>query len=83
MANGKNREPRKVKKISGYSNKEHEMVLNIDWEDYAAWINGELIQRAMPYLTPDEREFLMTGITAEEWELMFKKGPGKEGPADA
>ena len=25
------------------------------------------IQEAMPHLTPDEREFIMTGITAEEW----------------
>ena len=37
----------------------------------AAWKGGELIQRAMPDLTPDEREFLMTGITAEEWENHF------------
>ena len=37
----------------------------------AAWKGGELIQRAMPNLTADEREFLMTGITAEEWENTF------------
>ena len=27
----------------------------------------ELIQNAMPNLSADEREFLMTGITPEEW----------------
>ena len=37
----------------------------------AAWKGGELIQRVMPNLTPDEREFLMTGITADEWENHF------------
>ena len=35
------------------------------------WKGGELIQRAMPNLSPDEREFLMTGITADEWENTF------------
>jgi hypothetical protein len=27
-----------------------------------------LIQDAIPNLTPDQREFIMNGITAEEWE---------------
>ena len=31
------------------------------------WQNGKSIQNAMPYLTADEREFIMTGITPEEW----------------
>lgn len=77
--NGERKTKRTITRISGYSQKSHDMVMEIDWEDYAAWMNGTLIQRAMPYLTADEREFLMTGITAEEWNIMFKKGPGKEG----
>jgi hypothetical protein len=36
-----------------------------------AWEGGMLIQNAMPRLTPDQREFLMTGITAAEWEETF------------
>ena len=28
---------------------------------------GELIQNVFPDLSPDDREFLMTGVTAEEW----------------
>jgi hypothetical protein len=31
------------------------------------WERGVLIQDAMPHLSPDEREFLMTGITPDEW----------------
>jgi hypothetical protein len=42
-------------------------------EDYKAWENGTLIQNAFPYLTPGEREFLMTGITASEWDEIFKE----------
>ena len=29
------------------------------------------IQDAMPNLTPDEREFIKTGITPKEWDEMF------------
>jgi hypothetical protein len=36
---------------------------------------GALIQEAFPYLTPDEREFLMTGTPPEVWEKLF--GPGE------
>jgi len=32
------------------------------------WLGGELIQNVMPHLSPDEREFLMTGI---DWDKAF------------
>jgi len=35
------------------------------------WKNGALIQDAMPNISADDREFLMTGITPEEWEDLF------------
>jgi len=31
---------------------------------------GELIQDVFPHLTPDEREFIQTGITPEDWNEM-------------
>jgi len=34
------------------------------------WMSGELIQNAMPNLTPAEREFIKTGITEDEWETL-------------
>lgn len=36
-----------------------------------AWRNGQHIQNAMPELTADEREFLLTGMTPEEWDAAF------------
>ena len=33
--------------------------------------NQELIQNIVPHLPKDEREFLITGITPEEWEIAF------------
>lgn len=35
------------------------------------WKAGELIQNVMPHLSADDREFLMTGLTPEDWEEMF------------
>jgi hypothetical protein len=34
-------------------------------------VPGKLIQDAFPSQSPDVREFLMTGITPEEWNDMF------------
>lgn len=33
--------------------------------------SGELIQNIVPHLVKELREFLMTGITPEEWNEMF------------
>ena len=33
--------------------------------------NQELIQNIVPHVPQDEREFLITGITPEEWEIAF------------
>lgn len=37
-------------------------------EQLEAWQSGTYIQDAMPELDPTQREFLMTGITADEWD---------------
>jgi hypothetical protein len=39
-------------------------------EQLAKWQNGELIQNVMPHLNADDREYVMTGITPAEWQLM-------------
>jgi len=40
----------------------------------AAWRAGAPVQRAMPHLTPDQREFIKTGVTPDEWTEAFGKG---------
>ena len=37
------------------------------------WQGGMLIQNAMPNLSPEDREFIKTGITPEEWDTTFKE----------
>ncbi|MDP6991347.1 MAG: hypothetical protein QGF89_01525 [Candidatus Marinimicrobia bacterium] len=47
------------------------MDIDVTEEQIASWQGGELIQNAMPNLSADEREFIKTGITPEEWENVF------------
>jgi hypothetical protein len=41
-------------------------------EDMALWSGGFVsLQEAMPYLNNNDREFILTGITSEEWSKAF------------
>ncbi len=60
-----------VTRRSPFSGQINTKEINVTREQLDAWINGTLIQNAMPHLTPDEREFIMTGITKEEWDEAF------------
>jgi hypothetical protein len=61
----------KIVRKSPFSGKTNEMEIPVTPEQLDQWHNGELIQKAMPNLTPDQREFIMTGITPEEWAETF------------
>lgn len=38
---------------------------------YDEWRAGALIQNVLPHHTPDEREFLITKLTPDEFEQLF------------
>jgi hypothetical protein len=47
------------------------MDLDLTIDQITDWEKGAMIQDAMPNLTVDERKFIKTGITSEDWnELM-------------
>lgn len=60
-----------ITRTSAVSGKTHTMEINVTQEQLDRWNNGEVIQNAMPHLTSDEREFIMTGITSSEWDKIF------------
>lgn len=60
-----------ITRKSPFSGKINKMEINVTAKQIARWQSGELIQDAMPNLTADEREFIKTGITPEEWEDTF------------
>jgi hypothetical protein len=45
--------------------------VTVPFEQYRSWKDGMLSQRAMPQLSADEREFVMSGTTPKEWEQIF------------
>lgn len=50
---------------------ERTVDLPVTQEQIDRWQNGELIQNAMPDLSADQREFILTGVTSEEWNSAF------------
>ena len=60
-----------IKKKSGLTGNTSTMNIAVTAVQSATWQEGELIQNAMPNLSPDEREFIMTGITPDEWASVF------------
>lgn len=46
-------------------------TLTVDINDYFDWQNGKHIQDAMPYLTPAERELLISQTCQTCWDKMF------------
>lgn len=61
----------KIIRTSPFTNKVHTREINVTEAQLEAWQNGQLIQVAMPHLSADDREFIKTGITAEEWNDAF------------
>ena len=62
-----------VTRRSQITGKLHTRNVNVMQEEIDKWEAGALIQDAMPNVSADDREFLMTGITPEEWEEIFGK----------
>ena len=61
----------KITRTSQATGITREMELDITDEQILKYEEGELIQKAFPNLTPAEREFIMTGITEDEWKDIF------------
>ena len=62
-----------ITKVSMFSGVAHTLDIPVTQEQLDDWRGGKLIQDAMPNLSPDEREFLMTGTTRDEWEDLVQE----------
>jgi hypothetical protein len=45
--------------------------ITVDKESYDRWKAGELIQNVFPDLSIEEREFMISGYTPPEFDLIF------------
>jgi hypothetical protein len=60
-----------ITRTSRFTRKVHTREIDVTPEQLEAWKQGALIQNVIPHLSPDDREFLMTGVTPEEWRQVF------------
>lgn len=62
-----------IRMSSMLTGKIHEREIDVTPEQLQKWRGGMLIQDAMPHLSADDREYLISGATPEEWKKFFKK----------
>jgi hypothetical protein len=61
-----------ITKTSILSGKTRTLDIDITPEAYAAWkASRQVVQKAFPHLNDSDREFLVSGITSEEWDSAF------------
>jgi len=65
----------RITKKSILTGKENAMFLPVTKAEIDAWLDsGTLVQDAFSQLSDSAREFLISGITPEEWDATFGKG---------
>lgn len=68
-----------IRRKSPHTGKINEMDLPITIEQLSAYHDGEFVQRAFPQLTDEQREFILTGYTQEDWNAIFPpEGSGED-----
>ena len=61
-----------ITRTSPMTGRINKMDINVTEDQIKQWRSGALIQNVMPNLSPSEREFIMTGITENEWKELNK-----------
>jgi len=58
--------------VRGFKPTPRTRLINCTEDEFYLWrASGMFIQDAMPNTSADDREFLISGTTPEEWEEMF------------
>lgn len=62
-----------IRRVSPVTGKETVLDIPVDPRDYLEWQGGKgPIQDLMPYLSDNDREFILSGILPEEWNQLFQ-----------
>ena len=63
-----------ITRTSPITGRQNTLDLDISTDSLLKWQSGLLlVQEAFPVLTADEREFLISGCTKEDWETLYGK----------
>jgi hypothetical protein len=62
-----------IEKKSMFTGITRTLELDVTAEEFENWQSGMLIQDAMPRLTLDEREYIITGVLPHEWDEFMER----------
>ena len=63
-----------ITRISPITGKSNSFDIPVSEEEMYDWYYSDKpIQQSLPDLTPDEREFILSGITPDEWDSIFRE----------
>lgn len=62
-----------VRRRNIITKKVRELELDVTQEQIDRWAAGELIQNAMPQLSRDECEFILSGFLPHEWDELMSE----------
>jgi hypothetical protein len=69
-----------IQKKSMFTGLYHTRDIDVTKEELALWEqSGRTVQSVFPDLSADDREFLMTGVTPEEWDAYMGREEDEEG----
>jgi hypothetical protein len=60
-----------IRRISPIDGKVYEIEIDVTEEQLQDWKAGRLIQHAMPDVSPEHRDFILMGITPEQWNALM------------
>lgn len=60
-----------ITKINLVTGRSTTREIDVTRQQLTDWMDGSLIQNVMPHVSNEDREFIMTGTTPKDWELMF------------
>lgn len=60
-----------ITRVNPLTGEQNTLNIPVTQAQLDGWNQGKLIQDAMPNLSADEREFILTGILPEQWDAMF------------
>jgi len=72
-----------ITRVSALTGKRRSIDLPVTQEQLDKYYNSKevnLIQNVFPHLTADQREFIKTGVTQDEWNEAFPPEPEDEMP---
>ena len=62
----------KIEKRHPFTGEYNTLNLDITIDQFNDWQSGTLIQQAMPNLSAEEREFLISGLLPGDYDKLFK-----------